>query len=73
MDDETRGRFDQLDKQLRGVLARLDEIEGGIDLLASKIDRQAVMGTTAMQSAEQALTSLTAVSRRVARLEAKDE
>ena len=80
MDDETRSRFDALDRQLAAivhqmtaVVVRLDEQDAGHDRLMGKVDR---LGTridqlsTLSHAGEEAMTSLDGLARRIARLEA---
>jgi phage shock protein A len=73
MDDETRKRFDALDRQLQAIVTRLDEqdashdrLMGKVDRLSVKIDQLAILS----HAGEEAMTSLDALSRRVAKLEA---
>ena len=66
MDDETRQRFDAIDRQLQAIVARLDEQDAGHDRLMAKVDRLSLLS----RAGEEAMTSLDALSRRVARLEA---
>lgn len=66
MDDETRKRFDSLDRQLQAIVSRLDEQDASHDRLMSKVDRLGVLA----RAGEEAMTSLDALAKRVARLEA---
>ena len=73
MDDETRQRFDDMDRKFEAVLARLDAIvvrldeqDAAHDRLTGKVDRLAVLA----RAGEEAVTSIDALSRRVAKLEA---
>ncbi|MEL6644781.1 MAG: hypothetical protein AAFQ79_12675 [Pseudomonadota bacterium] len=73
MDDETRKRFDEIDgkfeavfTRLDAIVVRLDEQDAGHDRLMAKVDRLAVLA----RAGEEAMTSLDALSRRVAKLEA---
>ena len=66
MDDETRQRFDAIDRQLQAIVARLDEQDAGHDRLMAKVDRLSLLS----RAGEEAMTSLDALSRRVAKLEA---
>ena len=66
MDDETRKRFDAIDRQLQAIVTRLDEQDAGHDRLMGKVDRLAVLA----RAGEEAMTSIDALSRRVARVEA---
>ena len=64
MDDETRKRFDAMDGRFDAIVTRLDEQDASHDRL--KVDRLAVLA----RAGEEAMTSLDALSRRVAKLEA---
>ncbi len=73
MDDEIRKRFDAMDEKFDAVFARLDAIvtrldeqDAGHDRLMGKVDRLGVLA----RAGEEAMTSLDALSRRVAKLEA---
>ena len=66
MDDETRMRFDKLDRQLDAIVARLDEQDASLDRLMGKVDRLGVLA----RAGEEAMTSLDALAKRVAKLEA---
>jgi hypothetical protein len=66
LDDETRQRFDALDRQLQAIVARLDEQDMGHERLMGKVDRLSVLA----RAGEEAMTSLDALARRVAKLEA---
>ena len=73
MDDETRVRFDAVDKKFDAVLSRLDEIvmrldeqDSSHDILMGKVDRLGVLA----RAGEEAMTSINALSRRVAKVEA---
>ena len=65
MDDETRARFDALDRQLAAIVSRLEEMDMTQDRLLGKVDRLSVLA----RAGEEAVTSLDALSKRVARLE----
>ena len=65
MDDETRARFDALDSQLAAIVARLEEMDQTQDRILGKVDRLSVLS----RAGEEAITSLDALSKRVARLE----
>ena len=73
MDDETRKRFDSIDgkfdavfSRLDAIVTRLDEQDASHDRLMGKVDRLGVLA----RAGEEAMTSLDALSRRVAKLEA---
>lgn len=66
MDDETRKRFDSLDRQLQAIVSRLDEQDASHDRLMGKVDRLGVLA----RAGEEAMTSLDALAKRVAKLEA---
>jgi exonuclease VII small subunit len=66
MDDETRQRFDALDRQLQAIVTRLNEQDASLDRLMGKVDRLGVLA----RAGEEAMTSLDALSKRVAKLEA---
>ena len=73
MDDETRKRLDAIDGKIDRILARLDAIvtrldeqDAGHDRLMGKVDRLGVLA----RAGEEAMTSLDALARRVAKLEA---
>jgi hypothetical protein len=73
MDDETRKRFDALDRQLQAILVRLEEQDASHDRLMGKVDRLSVKVdqlSLLARAGEEAMTSLDALSRRVAKLEA---
>jgi hypothetical protein len=65
-------RFDAIDHRLDGIVARLDEQDVAIDRLTAKVDRLQQNVTMALHTAEQSVTGLTALSRRVSRLENRD-
>jgi prefoldin subunit 5 len=72
MDDQTRQRFDALDRQLQAIVTRLDEqdashdrLMGKVDRLSAKIDQLSILS----RAGEEAMTSLDALSRRVAKIE----
>ena len=58
-----------MSKQLSAINARLDELEVGQDLILNKIDRLSASVAQLSTAVEQTLTSLTAQSRRIAKLE----
>ncbi len=73
MDDEPRQRFDALDRQLHTIVTRLEEqdashdrLMGKVDRLGAKIDQLSILS----RAGEEAMTSLDALSRRVAKIEA---
>ena len=77
MDDETRKAFAAMDARfdakmdlvlhrLDAILTRLDEQDAGHDRLMGKVDRLGVLA----RAGEEAITSLDALSKRVAKLEA---
>ena len=66
MDDETRERFDALDRQLAAIVSRLDEQDLGHERMMGKVDRLSVLS----RAGEDAMTSLDALSRRVTKIEA---
>ncbi len=66
MDDDIRKRFDALDRQLQAIVTRLDEQDAGHDRLMGKVDRLGVLA----RAGEEAITSLDALAKRVAKLEA---
>jgi hypothetical protein len=73
MDDETRQRFDALDRQLAAIVTRLDEQDAGHDRLMGKLDRLGARVdqlSVLARAGEDAMTSLDALARRVAKLEA---
>ena len=73
MDEETRKRFDALDRQLQAIVTRLDEQDTSHDRLMGKVDRLSVkidQLSLLARAGEEAMTSLDALSRRVAKLEA---
>ena len=73
MDEETRKRFDALDRQLQAIVTRLDEQDTSHDRLMGKVDRLSVkidQLSLLARAGEDAMTSLDALSRRVAKLEA---
>ena len=76
MDDETRKRFDVIDTEMKqqfesvfvrldAIVTRLDEQDASHDRTMVKVDRLAVLA----RADEDAMTSLDALSRRVAKLE----
>ena len=72
MDDEMRARFDRIDRRLDAVFIRLDEQDAGHVRLMGKVDRLSVRVdqlSTLSHAGEEAMTSLDALSRRIARLE----
>jgi len=73
MDEETGKRFDALDRQLQGILIRLEEADAGHDRLMGKVDRLSVkidQLSVLSRAGEEAMTSLDALAKRVAKLEA---
>jgi hypothetical protein len=73
MDEETRKRFDALDRQLQAIVTRLEEQDTSHDRLMGKVDRLSVkidQLSLLARAGEEAMTSLDALSRRVAKLEA---
>jgi uncharacterized protein YhaN len=73
MDDETRKRFDKLDRQLEAIVHRLEEADASHDRLMGKVDRLSVKVdqlSILARAGEEAMTSLDALAKRVARLEA---
>jgi exonuclease VII small subunit len=66
MDEEMRKRFDALDRQLHAIVTRLEEQDASLDRLMGKVDRLGVLA----RAGEEAMTSLDALSKRVAKLEA---
>ena len=77
MDDETRKAFAAMDARfdekmdlvlhrLDAILIRLDAQDAGHDRLMGKVDRLGVLA----RAGEEAITSLDALSKRVAKLEA---
>jgi hypothetical protein len=77
MDEETRKAFSALDakidekmdfivRRLDAIVTRLDEHDASMDRLMGKVDRLGVLA----RAGEEAMTSLDALSKRVARLEA---
>ena len=73
MDDETRARFDQMSEcfdavfaRLDAIIVRLDEQDASRDRLMAKVDRLSILA----HAGEEVVTSLDALSRRVAKLEA---
>ena len=84
MDDETKARFDAIDasmkaqghltvklselveRRLDAIVIRLDEQDASHDRLMTKVDRLSVLA----RAGEDAMTSIDAPSRRVAKLEA---
>jgi len=77
MDDETRKRFDVIDTEMKqqfesvfvrldAIVTRLDEQDASHDRMMGKVDRLAVLA----RADEDAMTSLDALSRRAAKLEA---
>ena len=79
MHDETRARFDAIDGnldklfvRLDAIVSRLDEQDAGHDRLMRKVDRlntRIDQLATLATAGEEAMTSLDALSRRVAKLE----
>lgn len=67
------GRFDTLEGQvnarLDAIVARLDEQDHAHDVLVEKVDRLGSAVRDSLAASEQALTAVTALSRRVYRLE----
>jgi hypothetical protein len=73
MDEETRKRFDALDRQLQAIVIRLEEADASHDRLMGKVDRLSVKVdqlATLSRAGEEAMTSLDALAKRVAKLEA---
>jgi phage shock protein A len=73
MDEELRKRFDALDRQLQAIVTRLDEQDSGHDRLMGKVDRLSAkidQLSILSRAGEEAMTSLDALSRRVAKIEA---
>jgi len=66
MDDETRKEFAGLNRRLDAMFVRLDEQDASLDRLMGKVDRLSVLA----RAGEEAMTSLDALAKRVARLEA---
>ncbi len=66
MDDETRKRFDTLDRQLQAIVSRLDQQDIGHERLMGKIDRLSVLS----RAGEDTMTSLDALSCHVTKIEA---
>ncbi|MCA3444461.1 MAG: hypothetical protein INF52_14000 [Rhodobacter sp.] len=77
MDDETRKAFAAMDarfdakmdlvlRRLDAILIRRDEADASHDRLMGKVDRLGVLA----QAGEEAMTSLDALAKRVAKLEA---
>jgi len=75
-DDEFKAavmkRFDAVDARLNAIVARLDEQDAGHDRLLEKVDRMSHAVRDALDASEQALSSITTLSRRVLRLEYPD-
>ncbi|MEM9699644.1 MAG: hypothetical protein AAF943_12715 [Pseudomonadota bacterium] len=65
MDEEIRERFDAIDRQLQAIVSRLDEQDAGHDRLMAKVDRLSILS----RAGEEAMTSLDALSRRIAKVE----
>ena len=73
MDDETRKSFDTVLGRLDAIVTRRDEQDASHDRLMSKVDRLSVKVdqlSILSRAGEDAMTSLDALSRRVAKLEA---
>ena len=80
VDDEIRGRFDRIEDRfdavsgrLDAIVTRLEEQDAGHDRLMAKVDRLATridLPAVLSRAGEDAMTSLDALSRRVAKLEA---
>jgi hypothetical protein len=73
MDEDIRKRFDALDRQLLAIVTRLDEQDASHDRFLGKVDRLSTkidQLSTLSRAGEEAMTSLDALSRRVAKLEA---
>ena len=73
MDDEMRKRFDALDLQLHAIVTRLDEVDASQDRLMGKMDRLSTRVdqlSILARAGEEAVTSLDALPKRVAKLEA---
>ena len=73
MDDEMRKRFDALDLQLHAIVTRLDEVDASQDRLMGKMDRLSTRVdqlSILARAGEEAVTSLDALAKRVAKLEA---
>jgi hypothetical protein len=66
MDDETRKEFVALNRRLDAMFVRLDEQDASLDRLMGKVDRLSVLA----RAGEEAMTSLDALAKRVAKLEA---
>ena len=65
--------FDRLDRQLDGILIRLEEADASHDRLMGKVDRLSVkidQLPVLARAGEEAMTSLDALAKRVAKLEA---
>ena len=70
---ELLGRSKQQDLQLAAIVTRLDEVDASHDRLMSKMDRLAIRVdqlSVLARSGEEAMNSLDALSRRVAKIEA---
>ena len=59
-------RLSQQDLQLQAIVTRLDEQDASLDRLMGKVDRLGVLA----RAGEEAMTSLDALAKRVAKLEA---
>jgi exonuclease VII small subunit len=59
-------RLNQQDLQLQAIVTRLDEQDHSLDRLMGKVDRLGVLA----RAGEEAMTSLDALAKRVAKLEA---
>ena len=73
MDDVTRKGFETVINRLDAIVTRLDEQDAGHDRLMAKVDRLGVKVdqlSILSRAGEEAMTSLDALSRRVAKLEA---
>ncbi|MGR3503433.1 hypothetical protein [Pseudaestuariivita sp.] len=73
MDDETRKLFGDVISRLDAIVTRLDEQDQSHDRLMGKVDRLSVKVdqlSVLARAGEEAMTSLDALSRRVAKLEA---
>jgi hypothetical protein len=66
MDDETRKEFAALNRRLDAMFVRLDEQDASLDRLMGKVDRLSVLA----RAGEEAMTSIDALAKRVAKLEA---
>ncbi len=73
MDKETRKSFDAVLSRLDAIVTRLDEQDASHDRLMGKVDRLGVKVdqlSVLASAGEHAMTSLDALSRRVAKIEA---